>query len=73
MYLPSAWQREQVSATFSGYTFERVSFTARMPCTPWQSMQTATLVSPPASRLPCTLVLYCANWSVRSEGLYCRM
>src|SRR5208282_3417213 len=39
----------------------------------WQSVQTATLVSPAARRLPCMLVWYWSNWSVRRLGLNCRM
>src|SRR5579864_1120772 len=73
MYCASAWHREQVVAMFSGCTLERVSLAGRRSCTPWQSVQTATLLSPAANRLPCTLVWYWPSWSVRREGLYWRM
>src|ERR1041385_2138674 len=68
-----AWQAAQVSPTFMGFTFERESLPGKMPRTPGQSVQTATLSSPFARSLPWTLVRYCENWSVRSEGLYLRM
>src|SRR5215470_8319712 len=73
MYSALEWQREQVSATFKGFTLDRVSLAGRRSCTPWQSTHTATLASPLAKSCPCTLVLYCENWSVRKEGLYLRM
>src|SRR3954468_15131290 len=73
MCAASAWQAPQVVATFIGFTLERESAAGSMPCTPWQSVQTATLSSPFASCLPCTLVRYCEYWSVRSDGLYFRM
>src|SRR6266581_3098080 len=51
-----AWHRAQVSGSRSGYTGDWASFTARMSCTLWQSMQVATASSPAARRLPCMLV-----------------
>src|SRR5579872_5820100 len=73
MYCASAWQCEQVAAMLRGCTLERVSLAGRRSCTPWQSVHTATLLSPAARRLPCTLVWYWLSWSVRREGLYWRM
>ena len=52
MYAASAWQREQVWATLSGWTLERVSLAGRRSCTPWQSVHTATFVSPFANSFP---------------------
>src|SRR3954471_9321216 len=73
MRAASAWHVAQVLTTFSGFTFERWSFAARMVCGVWQSLQTATFSSPCARFFPWTLVWYCASWSVRSDGLYFRM
>src|ERR1017187_3855966 len=73
MYAASEWQREHVVAMLTGLTVERGSLGGRISWTLWQSMQTATLVSPAARRLPCTLVWYSANWSVRRLGSYWRM
>ena len=60
MWSALPWHFAHVAVTLSGYTGERASFTARIPCGWWQLLQMATFVSPIASRLPCTLVAYSA-------------
>ena len=40
-----------------------------MSWTPWQSVQTATFVSPFFSSRPCMLVSYWLSWSTRRLGL----